>query len=88
MTEGNFLYVKPLEFLRMLWRQFKRGMVWCKDKIVSLVKPLFKAGKGLAHYIQLIGSKVVGFFRAIGKVISGTLNQIGGAIYRVVKSVA
>jgi hypothetical protein len=64
----------------LCWRGIKRVAVWIKNQAVKLAKPLIRSGKGMAHYINLVCTKVGAYAKIVGGFLSSTLSHIGKAI--------
>ena len=63
---------------------------WVLEKLKALIKsivaPMFKAGKGIAHYIKLVVTKVKDAVNSFFEWSSNIFNKVAYAIYMVVKS--
>lgn len=80
-----FPYINPFEFPKLFWRQFKRFIAYIKEQIAKMVKPLFAAGKGLAHYLKQAGEFVSKRLGLVLNKISGVITQIAYLIYNSTK---
>ena len=81
---NSFAYIKPLEFPRIVWRLIKRVAKFIYDKVMG---PMFKAGKGAAHYFKIFFDKTKTFFKIIFTKTSYGIRKLAKSVYNFVKGI-
>lgn len=73
---AKFIWKKIVAAATYVWEKVKIAGAWLKEKAMKLVKPLFAAGKGAAHYIKLVVDKVRGGIQFVFDKISNAVNNV------------